>query len=85
MKTFKDLEFQGESKSVAKTAQLNFENGYGISVTEAPFFSGKEDEYCCSVLKDGDYVHIKEVPHETLQFITAEVVTERMGVIQKLN
>ena len=66
-------------------AQLNFDNGYGISVLfGTAFYSNGIDNYEVAVLKDGVLNYETSITHDVLGYQTKEQVTEVMKKLQDL-
>lgn len=93
MKTFKDLKFlphslseQGLSRhSNAKQAEMEFENGYGISVIFGScFYSNGIDTYEIAVLYNGSITYSSGIADDVVGYLTARQVTSYMKKIQKL-
>lgn len=91
IKTFEDLDFRPHDLSVleiykdCKMSNMEFENGYGVSVIFGnAFYSNGIDSYELAVLKDGQICYDSEITNDVIGGIKKEEVTEIMKKIQML-
>lgn len=86
MKTFKDLVFESHPFNSGLFSQLNFNNGYGVSVVQTPYsYGGDMGLYELAVLKNGDIHYDNKVANgDVLGYLGEEDVTEFLIKIQQL-
>ncbi len=88
-KTFNSLIFKKHSYiKNCVIAQMNFKNGYGVSVLNGGdgIYSGGfgKDSYELAVLKDGSICSDTEITDDVLGWITSFEVSEVMEKLQQL-
>ena len=87
MKTFKDLVFKTHPASFAgygTISELNFDNGYGVSVITGGYGS-KEKPYELAILLEGDLCYDTGILDDVAGWLTKDKVTEYMLKVQKLD
>ena len=84
MKTFEDLEFNGQEYHRGVQARLYFDNGWGVSVVCGPHtYGGDLGLYELAVLKDGDLHYENEVAKgDVVGWLRPEDVTDAMKLVQ---
>ena len=94
IKTFKDLKFKRHPTLLDATlqgvkemfAEMEFENGYGVSVIFGErFYSNGIDTYEVGILKDGNLCYDTYITDDVLGYQDEEEVTEIMRKVQELN
>jgi len=88
MKTFKDLEFKNEPYFTVEerrldAAQMDFDNGYGISVI-TDGFSNDSHPYEVAVLLDGEICYDTHITDDVIGYLDEDGVTLIMKQIQEL-
>ena len=84
-KKFKDLEFKKHSAGSGKISQLDFDNGYGVSVIFGSlFYSNGIDIYELAIFKDGNICYDSGITDDVLGHLSEEEVSEYMVKVQNL-
>ena len=94
-KGFKDLKFKEYDKfGTSYQAELQFNNGYGVSVIAGPgaYSSPREylpnpyfyDRYELAVFKDGDLCYDTEITNDVLAYMSKDEITEAIQKVQQL-
>jgi len=85
MKTFNDLNFQKHPIiPFGQHAEMEFKNGYGISVVNGRGAYSRTGTYEVAVLYNGDLCYNTDITDDVLGYQTPEQVTEVMRRIQEL-
>ena len=89
MKTFKDLKFKEHNLSMickgAKHAEMNFENGFGVSVVIGScFYSNGVNSYEVAVLKNGNLCYDSGLTKDVFGWLSASEVSDLMKKVQLL-
>lgn len=88
MKTFKDLKFEihpNINMGYDKQAEINFDNGYGVSViTGRNAYSDDSRPYELAVLKNESLDYTTTITNDVLGYLTDKKVTSIMAKVQKL-
>jgi hypothetical protein len=88
MKTFEDLVFvphRVQIKGNEKHAEMNFDNGCGVSVVFGEtFYSDGTSTYELAVLKDGEVCYDTEVTDDVLGYLSPEEVSDAMRKVQSI-
>lgn len=85
MKTFSDLKFEPHPNLPGIRAQLDFPNGYGVSVIAGePFYTDPERPYEVAVWKGDDLTYDTPITSDVIGYCTPEAVTDIMKKIQDL-
>ena len=84
MKKFSDLEFKSATWNNGVVGQIDFENGWGVSVVKHDFsYGGKQGLYELAVIK-GDEIHYENpvANGDVVGYLKPEDVTRLMEQIQ---
>lgn len=86
MKTFKDLEFKSHQYLPGLQANLEFKNGYAVSVLcGEKFYSNGMDTYELAVLDEtGSITYTTDITDDVLGYQTIGEITEAMKKVQLL-
>lgn len=91
MKTFKDLDFKPHAHMPGLQAELDFDNGYGISVVRFKCFGKRygsytndETEWECAVMHEGDLCYDSGVTEDVIGYLHEPEVSDLMKQIQEL-
>jgi len=84
MKTFKDLEFNPHPIGSGVCSEMNFDNGYGVSVIKFYGSYGFPDLWEIAILKEGSLTYDTVITNDVLGNQTDEDVTGVMKRVQSL-
>lgn len=91
-KTFKDLKFEEHSAGNGLMTQMNFKNGFGVSVVRFKIkgsgrygsYTDNEKEWEVAILKDDELTYKTNITNDVIGHQTEKDVSEIMKKVQLL-